>query len=123
MTPSPEAGLQHEPRSMNAELADFLFRSYYFSQGKPRLQRRLIDYAREYYGPAALSALSQQDRDEIRQLATTRVTSWVERGPHAKLGARNLPVPTLVASIEQSLRFGTGSGLPRMDWRMRPAGK
>ena len=81
---SPENLTVHEAGPSNKELADFVFQSFYFSQGHSFLQESLIDYGRAFYGDR-LTLLTPLDREEIRAQALKKALSWTVSGPHSRL--------------------------------------
>ena len=70
--------------ALNSEIANFLYLSFFFSQGNNQLQKCLIAYARQYY-KEPLRKLRNSDKIAIKTKAAQRATSWVRRGPHPDL--------------------------------------
>ena len=78
---SPEGQAFPEIPASNNELADFLFKSFFYSQGEKTTQANLLAYGQDFYG-AALAQITTDDREEIRQRAARKALSWLEHGPH-----------------------------------------
>lgn len=114
------AQTEPKPQPHVVELANFLYHSFYYSQGNTRLQRLLLWGARESY-QELIAACSEQDRQDIVERTAQRAETWLRHGPHPKTPAtRNAAagVRSTISGFEATLMTGK---LPKYAQRHVPA--
>lgn len=77
--------VEREPKAMDIhpqrEIANFLFSSFYFSQGRGALQEKMLMDGHDYYG----QFLDRVDQERVINDVAVRSLSWVSRAPHKRM--------------------------------------
>ena len=82
--PSPEANGEQvvDPTRV---AADFLFWSFYHSQGAPHAQTAILLYGRREYLAATLSELTPDEHHTVNDQVAQRAHRWITAGPHYRM--------------------------------------
>lgn len=81
------------------EIADFLFKSFYFSQGSSEVQDILLAYGNSYFD----HALEEVDIPLLIDSVAKRSLAWIRRGPHERSTESNQSIVEQVENFQRKL--------------------